>query len=243
LIAGGVFILVGALAVFFFSHPMFDFTIIHVKGTQQTDRSIFSSAIRSVMDERVALFFHRQNRFLFDEELFLKKLNEQFTFRDIQLKKSGQQIEIMVVERTSQLIWLTNSSPFVVDLDGVAIRALTTDEFERLKGIGMPLFVDRNAVEVQIGRSVLTSEEIEAVFRFHEHLNTQRIAFTQTEFDRLSGKWIGVLTTQKYRILFDASGDIDAQAGRLEVILKEKVSDPAKLEYIDLRFGDHIYFK
>ncbi len=228
---------------FIFGHPMFDFTAVHIKGTQQTDHSALVSSIKNSMDQRTGLFFHRQNKFLFNEQRFVDALNEQFSFRDVQFKKTGLRIELMVVERTSQLIWSAGSSTFVVDLDGVAIRALTNEEFEHLKQVQMPVFVDRNALEIEVGQQVLSPEEIEAVFRFHEHLNAQHIAFTQTEFDRLSGKWIGVLTAQDYRILFDASGDINAQAGRLEVILKEKVTDPSKLEYIDLRFGDHVYFK
>ncbi len=243
LIVGGSCITVGALAAFFFAHSIFDLTSVYVKGAQQTDRLALTSAIKNSLHEPVALFFRRQNKFLFDAERLREQLNEQFTFRDVQMKRFGRRLELMVVERTSQLIWSTGSESFVVDLDGVAIRALTSEESDQLKQINMPLFVDRNAVKVKIGQAVLKPEEIEAVFRFHEHLIAQHITFTQTEFDRLSGKWIGVLTAQEYRILFDASGDIDAQAGRLEVILRDKVSDPSKLEYIDLRFGDHVYFK
>lgn len=225
------------------AHPALDFTTIQIKGTQHVDRVALSSTISQYMNARALLFFHRQNRFLFDEEQFRDALNTNFTFRDIQLKRMGHTVELRVVERSSQLIWSSGSDVFVVDLDGIAIGRLDESEFEQFKGIGMPLFVDRNAVEVQIGQQVLTPSEIEAVSAFHEHLGAQHIAFTQTEFDRLAGKWVGVLTAQDYRILFDVSGDIGAQAGRLEVILKEKVSDASKLEYIDLRFGDHVYFK
>lgn len=236
------FLLLASIGVLF-AHPIFNLTAVHVKGIQHIERTLLSSAIKQSMSERIGLFFHRQNRFLFSEERFLGALNAQFTFRDVQLKRTGRRLELMVVERTSQLIWSTGSLMFVVDLDGVAIRQLDEEEFEQFKRIGMPLFVDRNAVEIQMGQAVLKPEEIEAVFRFHEHLSVQHIAFSQTEFDRLSGKWIGVLTAQHYRILFDVTGDIDAQSGRLEIILKEKVSDPSKLEYIDLRFGDHVYLK
>ena len=107
----------------------------------------------------------------------------------------------------------------------------------------MPIFVDRSNGEIKIGDSVLTAEEIASVFRFGEHLKAQNISYTQVEFDRLAGKWTGLLTTDGYRILFDVTGDIDAQAQRLELIRKEKIKDVSKLEYIDLRFGDHVYYK
>ena len=54
---------------------------------------------------------------------------------------------------------------------------------------------------------------------------------------------MGVKTGLGYRILFDASGDIDGQANHLEVLLRETINNPEQLDYIDLRFGDHVYFK
>lgn len=229
-----------------FAHPLFNITSVLIKGTQQIDRNALASTVKQFIGKRKLLFFHEQNRFLFDADEFIDTLYKQFTFRDVQIKRKGSHIDLYVVERTSQLIWSTQSSIYVVDLDGIVIRTLTDEEAVQLKNIGMPLFVDRNDVKIQIGQHVLTKLEIEETFRFHEHLRAQHIEFTQTEFDRLAGKWVGVLTKDGYRILFDTSTDIDVQAQRLDLVLKEKVKDVAKLEYleyIDLRFGDHVYFK
>jgi hypothetical protein len=51
------------------------------------------------------------------------------------------------------------------------------------------------------------------------------------------------VTEDGYGILFDALGDIDAQLQNLDVVLREQVEDRGSLEYIDLRFGDRVYFK
>lgn len=242
MISGSLICLFG-LMIFFFSSSLFDVTSIHVRGVQNLKHDLLAASIRQNMNERVGLIFHRQNRFLFNKEKFLTALNKLFTFRDVRLDLAGNQIEIYVVERTSQLIWSTKSASYLVDLDGIIISTLEDETLKQLEEISMPRFVDRNDIHVQIGQKVLTTEEIEAVFRFHDHLIVQKINFSQTQFDRLSGKWVGVLTDDKYLILFDATGDVDAQAGRLETILKEKVTDTSLLEYIDLRFGDHVYFK
>lgn len=228
---------------FLFAHPFFNITSVSIKGTQHIDRNALASNVKQFVGKRKLFFFHEQNRFLFDANEFVSALYEQFTFRDVQIRRKGSHVDISVVERTSQLIWSTQSSLYVVDLDGIVIRTLTDEEAAQLKNIGMPFFVDRNDVKVQIGQHVLTKTEIEESFRFHEHLRAQHIDFTQTEFDRLAGKWVGVLTREGYRILFDTSTDIDVQAQRLDLVLKQKIKDVTKLEYIDLRFGDHVYFK
>ncbi|MBM5789505.1 hypothetical protein FJZ23_00210 [Candidatus Parcubacteria bacterium] len=225
---------ISAISAFFFLHPFFNITRVHIVGVKHLDRVQLVQAIHRDL---------RKNRFLFDPGAFATKLNSTFAFRDLQIVQQGRLVEMRLVERTSQLIWKTGSQTAVVDLEGVVIRLLdAADELEHLSAI-LPLFVDRNAVSVAVGDIVLTREETEAVFRFHEHLGAQSITFVQTEFDRLAGKWIGVVTSDGYRILFDASTDVDLQAARLETVLREKSPDRSKLEYIDLRFGDHVYFK
>lgn len=223
----------GGLLAFLFLHPMFRITRVHVVGVEHMDRAVLADAIRTHLT---------RNRFLFDADVFVFRLNEQFVLRDLQIKQRGTFVEIHLVERTSQLIWRVGERAFVVDLDGVVIRPIEGEELEHLKTI-LPFFIDRNQVEIGVGDTVLTRQETDAVFRFHGHLNAQGISFAQTEFDRLAGKWVGVVTQSGYRILFDPSTNVDEQASRLEVLLKEKISDQNKLEYIDLRFGDHIYFK
>ena len=51
------------------------------------------------------------------------------------------------------------------------------------------------------------------------------------------------MTQVGYSILFDLTGNIDEQFRNLMVVLQEQVEDPTRLEYIDLRFGDKVYFK
>lgn len=241
-ITGGTLIFIGAFVSFFLAHPIFNIREINIHGVESANQETLSAAARSFFAQPVTFVFDQQNRFLFDKAAFLNLLETEFTFRDIQLNRHGSRIDLRLVERTSQLLWQVDDAVFVVDLDGVVIRRIEQDEQEHLKTV-LPLFLDRNDVEITIGDLVMTPQEIEAIFRFHEHLVSQQIAITQTEIDRQAGKWIGVRTSQEYYILFDATGDIDAQAQRLAVLLREKVKDPSQLQYIDLRFGDHVYFK
>lgn len=242
---GGIsafFVISLGLGLFFYVHPKFNISEVRINGIQHLDKGQISQTIRDELNKRVYLFFKRQNRFLFDKDQLFSELNSQFTFRDLQINQNGTEIFIQAVERTSQFIWKTNNQFFVVDLEGVIIREINSEEQEYLLSI-FPVFVDRNNVTISIGDQVLKREETEAIIKFHEYLQSQQIGIIQTEFDRLLGKWVGVLTSNSYHILFDPVGDITTQADRLRVILRDKISDPNSLEYIDLRFGDHVYFK
>ena len=229
-------ILIGLFILFL--NPSLQINEIHVSGIETIDKTEFDDVLRSYTGKRVFIFFPRQNRYLFDQDELVEYLKGRFTLLDAHVSRIKNKVEIQIIERTSFLIWQTKGQSFVVDLDGIVIR-IDNDDLLSL----LPIFVDRSNGEIKIGDSVLTAEEISSVFRFGEHLKAQNISYTQVEFDRLAGKWTGLLTTDGYRILFDVTGDIDAQAQRLELIRKEKIKDVSKLEYIDLRFGDHVYYK
>lgn len=229
-------ILFGSVLSFLFFHPMFFIQNIHVSGLEKIEPDQIEEALISFSNQKLFLIFSRQNRFLFNQKKLKEFLNEQFTFQQIDIDKAGTSISINLTERTSNLIWKTGEKKFIVDLEGVIIR-------EAGGGEDLPVFVDLNDIETTIGSVISTPNEISSVFRFHDHLRLQNISFVQTEFDRLAGKWTGILTTDGYRILFDPTGDIDLQAQRLDTLRRDKISDFTKLEYIDLRFGDHVYYK
>ncbi|MBI2475118.1 hypothetical protein HYV69_01700 [Candidatus Uhrbacteria bacterium] len=232
------FLFILIVLIIIFLKPSFKINEIHVVGLETISKTEIDDALRSYAGENLFLFFPRQNRYLFNQERLVVYLKNRFTLRDVTIKRIKNKIEIQIVERSSFLIWQTKGKSFVVDLEGVVIRESEEEEISSL-----PIFVDRNNVEINIGDAVLSPEEISSVLKFEEHLRAQNISYKQVEFDRLAGKWTGVLTNDGYRILFDVTGDIEAQAQRLELIKKEKITDVSKLEYIDLRFGDHVYYK
>ncbi len=244
------------ITVLFLSHPRFVIRSVAVKGIVHIDENEFESIIREYLGSRKVLFFKKTNRFIFTPDPLQELLEESFAFENILVNQKGTEIVINLKERTSHLIWKTYNTFYLVDLNGVVSRELTNEELNLLKEDiedkalttlpfirSLPVIVDRNNIEITIGSEVLTPVEIENAFRFHKHLSAQNISFISTEIDRLAGKWSGVVTKEGYRILFDLSADIDEQAERLETILKEREEDKVIEEYVDLRFGDHVYIK
>ncbi len=230
------FVCVLALVLFFLLHPFFQIKKVQIHGIEQVSAEQVNHTIDSYLSERVLLIFTRRNEFLFRANALESLLKKNYAFSQLVIKKKGTELTISLTERTSHLIWQTAEKKYIVDLEGVIVREATQKDT-------LPLFVDRQNVPTQIGDAVLTPQEVKAVFLFQDRLTAQNISFTQTQFDRLAGKWTGVLTTDGYTILFDTTGDIDAQANRLELLRREKMKDPTKLQYIDLRFGDHVYVK
>jgi hypothetical protein len=148
-----------------------------------------------------------------------------------------------------ELNWLQNPTvkegPLQVDEEGheiippIEIEKMTPEEIFQT----YPIMKDLNEIEVEIGEQVLEAEAIEAIVDFLQRVEDLGIVVQEIHIDRLAGKWTGLLTQEEYLILFDTDGDRDEQVSHLSTLLKESIDDTKMLEYIDVRFGDHLYFK
>lgn len=237
-ISGASLVFLIVFVCFLFSARAFRLTTVSVTGLHQSDKATFETHVREYLETRRALFFHNTNRFLFSKNALKHTLDSTYNFEEFTGSIKNNILELSVKERSSQFVWKTNGSSYLVDKNGVMIQ-----QIPNTSPVTFPVFVDRNNIAVSIGGTVLTPEEISNIFAFQEGLKQMQIAFLETQVDRLAGKWIGILTKDGYTILFDATGDIGAQLHRLDVLKKGELKDKTKLQYIDLRFGDHVYYK
>ena len=239
---GGLMVLLTTLFLLF-SHRALAIQSVYVEGLEHIERSTFEGEVSAYLHERALLFFDRSNQYLFSREDLQLALESQFTFTSLSITQAGKELRITVKERTSNLVWMTDRE-YIVDLDGIITRVLNRELPEDAAlALRLPVFYDTNEVAVEIGLPVLTPDEILNVFRFHEILGSQGILYTQTHVNRLAGGWMSIVTQTGYEIYFDVTGDIEAQGDTLKTVLATQVEDRESLEYIDLRFGDHVYFK
>lgn len=244
-ILGALIVLCGTTA-FFLGHEWFTIRNVEVRGVEYIPAHELESIVSDYTSESALLFFLRSNRFLFSSDSLAQALKNQFALTEVSIGLQEGIIFIELKERTSNLFWKTQDRLFVVDLEGIVVREITDPEDSILQQPNLkelPIFVDANDVMVSIGSPVLTPDEIENAFKFFTSLEDEGIAYTYIELDRLAGKWVQLMTQTGYRILFDLTGNIDEQVHNLTVVLQDQVEDQTTLEYIDLRFGDRVYFK
>ncbi|MBI4592353.1 hypothetical protein HY733_02810 [Candidatus Uhrbacteria bacterium] len=235
-------LLILGFVTFLFTNELFRITHVDVSGVESIDTSILETTITEYLHERAFLVFRRSNQFLFSSDDLSRSLEEQFALASNSMSLQGGTLFIHLEERSSNLFWKTSDRLYVVDLEGIVVREVTHPEDPILQQ-ELPVFIDVNGLEVTIGSQVLTSTEVDAAFELFMHLNELEIAFQYLELDRLAGKWVKLVTDQGYSILLDLTGNINEQIQNLSIVLQEQVEDPSTLEYIDLRFGDKIYFK
>lgn len=271
-IATGVGLALFCLVSVVFASPFFAIQRVEVSGAETISPDEIVQKVWDRLRTRRLVFFNATNRFLYDEQRLRDALGSAYAFETLDIREScdwkgnGCELTVAVHEKTSQLLWMSGDRLYLADLQGVVIRELTPDELADWKAPEpppqnplpngslpidvpvnplrrLPLFVDVNASPTNVGSAVLTKDEVANLFAFERQLDNMKILFSQVNIDRLAGKWMAVKTLAGFNILIDASGDISAQILNLQVLLRDTLKDTKNLQYIDLRFGDHVYYK
>ncbi|NQV89934.1 hypothetical protein HQ487_00830 [Candidatus Uhrbacteria bacterium] len=231
---------------FFLMHPWFRIEQVDVYGTEYLHRTDFEGDVTSYMNEHVGFFFKKSNQFLFSSESLSEELLKNFALASISIGVTEGHLSIRLEERTSNLLWKTQGKLYVVDLQGIVIREVINEEdeiFTQTNVSELPIFIDKNDVRVEIGSVVLQKNEVDQAFIFLTYLQEAGIEYSYTEVDRVAGKWVKIVAKDDFGILIDLTGDIQSQYDNLALILTDQVKDTSTLEYIDLRFGDKVYYK
>ncbi|MBI2473564.1 hypothetical protein HYV70_03360 [Candidatus Uhrbacteria bacterium] len=229
------------MSLYFLRSNTFLINRVEIQGIEYVDRTNLEKTITEYLQTPVFFFFSTSNTFLFSTEDLENLIMKQFSLASISINVNKKTLTLLLEERTSNLIWETAGKSYVVDLEGIIVRE--QEKESTLPSEDLPHFKDKNNASVTIGSQVLKTEEITHTFLFLEFLAKRSLTYTHIEIDRLAGKWMQVVTTNGFGILFDTGGNIETQYRNLEIILDDQAANLDRLEYIDLRFGDRVYFK
>ncbi|NQU83952.1 MAG: hypothetical protein HQ536_04545 [Parcubacteria group bacterium] len=112
----------------------------------------------------------------------------------------------------------------------------------------MPVVSVQDVKEVNIRDKALSKELVDLVLKVYENLlNKLGVSIELLkieEVEDIEEAKLTITTKDGWEIYFSINEPIDNQLENLKVILQEKVGDERNLlDYIDLRFGDKVYFK
>jgi uncharacterized membrane protein len=104
---------------------------------------------------------------------------------------------------------------------------------------------DNSGPEVKIMDRALEAETIDFLLKTQEILKEKvNLNLVYFEINIYPPIEVQVLTSEKWRIIFDTSRDSAAQIGALKLVLEEKIKDQRdRLEYVDLRVENRVFYK
>lgn len=228
-----------------FYSPVFKIGNISINNLEYIDRSEVENMAREQMGERRFFIFFQDRYFFLNKGILAEKFKKEFLFKNLNIKKQGLNgIEIYIEEKISSVTWISNDRYYYLDIDGNIKKELAPAEVNR----NYPIIYDGNNKEIDLSKgkvNVIESEYLKAIINILEEVNKNtNCKVISFKYFSDSVKELYAKTDKGYEIYFDLKEDINSQLENLYILDKKNIDDKNKpLYYIDLRFGERVYYK
>lgn len=140
---------------------------------------------------------------------------------------------------------LYTESLYYLDVNGIVVSsgAVTNEDLVVLPIIEMEFDTETS---IKPGDNILNRETIEYIFSVYEGIESshENIDVVYVAYSKKTPNEVMVATREGWRALLSAKIALETQIKKLELALTEKIgSDRDKLQYVDLRVKDRVYFK
>ncbi len=239
-----IFLLVALLggAAYGLSRSVFRITKIDVSGSLQVPEERIVEVVRQGITGTYLGFIPKAHSLLYPRAALKKELIKAFpTFSKVSISRSSlAALHVAVRERQPQALWCAGMfGCFLVDETGFVFAPAETGT-EKLY-----YRLEKEATSSPLGTEVLHSGSLAASVAFLKELQTLGFNPERMLFQR--EKDIEVLLSDNVRLLLK-EGDYARAFSNLRTLLSQGDVLPGtkavpNVEYIDLRFGNKIYFK
>lgn len=247
--------------VFFFSRlsgiPSIQITDVEVLGNLSVSKDEMTSLIKTETVENYYMLFSKNNLFLFPRKTIEEKiLNDFKKIEKVQVKFRGFNTVILsIVERKPDFLWCADgdidenhkddnsSGCYFLDKEGMVFSGapnFSGNAFMRYYGL-------LDNVE-PIGKVYMPAATFKEITSFVNSL--KNLGLVATLFRAESENDYEIYLENGSRIIFDNRQPFDKTLDNLRSILTEiglgknlGTKNPIKLNYVDLRFGDKVFYK
>ncbi len=229
---------------------------VRIEGLQYMSSTPLKEQTEAHLRSHRWLIFQQRHPWFLNSMQLKKDLTAQFAFASIETDIKSHVLVLTVKERVSQVIWFVKKQPFFVDLEGTVIRALSQDEAsaltisgpavegpfplqDRLRGL--PRIVDDEDEAAVPGKTVLVAGGIGKIIEMNQLLISNNLTPDHFSVERGTSAWARAELRNGFAVLFDVTSPIADQVKNLLAVLSQDVKNRSSLDYIDVRFGNHVY--
>ncbi len=170
-------------------------------------------------------FFELNNIFLINKKNIGKELNNIVKINSFSIKRNFlNTLEVEIKEREEVLVCCFENNCFKIDKEGIAFEKTIKNDY-------------------------LSCPYLELKDKITEKENIESILMVKKELEGFLGKLIlennslTLETNEGWHIYFTFKNNISSQLLRLNILLEEIIKETKNLDYIDLKYGEKVYFR
>ena len=231
--------------------PRFTVQAIQVQGTEQLDPALIQSYVGSVIDDGSYHFLSRSNIFLYPKVVIEKGIVESFPrVKTATVSRDGmfgQNVTVAIVERAPLAQWCTSTAQsdcYAMDDQGY-IFSTAASSTDTVRFAQPYLFTGGIATDTTsvIGQTFAPGH-VPGILALL-HLLIQNDDLTPVSVDVQDDQDFSIMFSQGFLLKASYGEDANALARNIQLVLGSDVlkGQQENLEYIDLRFGNRVYYK
>lgn len=208
-----------------------------VKDNQDLTSQDISSTLEEPLNSSRFLIFKNSNYFLLNTGDLEKLLTDKYNLDSIKVvKKFPDTLQITVKEKISYFIWKKDDALYLLDAKGALNRQIEALDEKYL-------ILDDKRSYRPTEEQIFSVEEINTLNNIYLSWNNKLISKIKLKRIVINDSWdLELYTDIGYYVKVDNKSDINEQLDNLKKVLDENITG-VDINYIDVRFGDKVYFK
>ncbi|RLC38474.1 hypothetical protein DRH27_02135 [Candidatus Falkowbacteria bacterium] len=243
LIAGIASALIVLAVLFLFYSNYFSIKKIVVQGGGRIDPAQIENMTWQQIDDNFLAIIPQKNLFLFSKKKLIKNLSNKYSFESLAIsKKLPGSLEIKYKEKEYAIIWQENENYFYADDYGLIISEVNLLEISQkdypiIKNDSGNFIMDK---KITVENSLIEYAK-QLFIKFKEYNSEFKIERFVLDSDVDTVK---VTLESGPTIYFNTKEEIEKQISKLLVIKNEKLKEDYNSKtYIDVRYGDSVYYR
>jgi cell division septal protein FtsQ len=240
------FLSIAAYILFFSSYLQIN--RLFLDGIEELDYQKVIAEINSNFEGKYLKVIPRNNFLLISQNRLKNNLMEKFKkIESIDIeKKFPNTISIKIKERKSLMLWCSGGPCYIVDERGYAYAGADFESPE-IKENNLIRLVDISARPVNLGEKILSPEFVQFTLGIRDKLSEELGINIEDEYLARSAiaEEVQVKTSEIWDLYLSSEFSLGQSIKTLKLFLDEKISsdERSKLEYVDLRVEDKVYYK
>lgn len=221
-------------------YSYFAISEIKIFGNQKVSTEEIETLIQKEISTKI-LFLESRSIFL----ISLKSINREILDKFPKIDRVDfdrdfpNSLIVSIKEREPVAILSVDNNNCIIDYKGVMFEKTPEINNEQL----LVIKAAEIESEITLGKTLISASDMSKILEIQSELKELELDINFVEIAK--DYRVNVELLEGWKIYFDSENDVSRQILNLNLVLKEKIlpEERENLEYVDLRFGNQIYYK
>jgi cell division septal protein FtsQ len=236
----GVIVLSAGIIYALVYSPFLRIGKVEVAGAQTIDPVRIDAFVRQGLAGYEYLFWPHDYLLTVNTEGIRNRLLMQFPIlRDVRIGKKFNKLIVTVEEKKPSYRLIIGDKSYLLDQDGIGLKEAAAGEGDSL------ITLSQDTAVYALGKALVPSSWLQPIAELHKYFATQVGVRDRLFALNPAEETITVISNEGWSAIMDPTQDIKTQLETLSSALLGKFSpaERQKLSYVDVRFGDKIFYK